>query len=46
MYNEFKDIILAAIEQLLDKEKTRGLKKNSTLTCSLQLFITEMERYV
>lgn len=27
MYNEFKDIILAAIEQLLDKEKTRGFKK-------------------
>lgn len=23
MYNEFKDIILAAIEQLLDKEKTK-----------------------
>lgn len=27
MYNEFKDIILAAIEQLLDEEKTRGFKK-------------------
>lgn len=33
MYIEFKDRIIAAIEQLLDKEKPRGFKFCSTLTC-------------